>query len=66
MTLGQKLWNRIERPQGKAFIGDIVTEWSDESVAIVIRKALVYQREGVRVMARLLGEYEKAKAGGAK
>ena len=59
-SLGEKLWTQIESVQGFAFISDDMCERSDSFVAPRLRAALKYQREGARIMARLLREYKES------
>ncbi len=59
MSLGRKLWTQIESAQGFAFISDDLCTRSDKYIIPRLRGALKYQRKGVRIMERLLKEYEE-------
>ena len=53
-TLGRKLWDAIQTPQGFAFIADNMDDWPDEKVIERAQDALEWEREAVRVLSRFI------------
>lgn len=53
-TLGRKLWEMVEEPQGRAFISDAVVEMSDREATYLAHSALHFARETVTQLERFL------------
>lgn len=50
LRLGEKLWKRIEGPQGFSFVSSDIVEWEDGRVLEFIQNALPDAKRVVRIM----------------
>jgi hypothetical protein len=59
MGIGAKLWRKIERSQGYAYISDHVEDMPDEKVIEIAEAALIAARQVVVILEGFLKKYKK-------